>query len=106
MLSRVVVLPVKDNNGVSLRKEIDQIRLEVLDIAGGYSESYIRGAWRDEDGNRYFDTSVKLEIAVDEGVDVKLVERLPYWTALMRQMALYTYAQEIQPQFILAKVFA
>lgn len=99
MVERVIVLPTRDNDGVSLAREVSTIRREILGIAGGLSETRQHGQWMDA-GKVYKDTSIRITTTVDETADAALVERLPDWCERLRQICLYTHATTVESAFV------
>lgn len=63
-----LTLPICDNSGARLAHVHKILRSSLLDAFGGYTQSLVTGAWRDEAGNVYQDDSLKYEIAMDTGV--------------------------------------
>lgn len=100
MRERVLVLPVADNDRVSLAREVAAIRREILALAGGYSEVRQVGAWLGDDGRVYHDKAIRLTTTVDETQDASIVARLPAWAGLLRQECLYTHVSEVQADFV------
>lgn len=100
MIERVVVLPVRDNDGKRLDYWLGKVRAEVLAIAGGYSESKQVGAWRDDDGTVYKDASVRLSTLVDTEQDAEIEARLPVWCGWLRQICLLTTRAEVVVSFV------
>lgn len=99
MIERVIVLPTKDNAGVSLARRLTAIRREVLAVAGGFSETRQSGRWV-EGGKVYRDTSIRLTTTVDDDQDAVLVARLPEWCEQLRQICLYTHATTVSAEFV------
>lgn len=104
MVERTLILPLRDNDGRSLAREVASIKSELLAIAGGYSEVRHHGAWRDEDGTVYRDTSWRVTTTVDEQQDKAIVARLPEWCERLRQICLYTHATTVDSEFVYASV--
>ena len=101
MIERTIVLPTSDNDGHSTRAAIARIQAEILDIAGGYSESTQTGVWRDEDtGKVYRDKSIRLVTTVTPEQDIRLAHRLPAWCAWLRQLCLYTHTTPVVASFV------
>lgn len=104
MIERILVLPTRDNDGVSLAREVAQVKRDILTLAGGYSEVKQRGAWRDEDGTVYHDPSIRLTTTVGPEQDAAIVARLPFWCGRLRQICLYTHATQVDSQFVYAPI--
>lgn len=104
MIERTIVLPVRDNDGRSLAREVASVKSELLAIAGGYSESKQSGAWRDEDGTVYRDQSWRVTTTVDEQQDKAIVARLPEWCERLRQICLYTHTTPVESAFVYAPI--
>jgi hypothetical protein len=70
-----ITLPLRDNEGKQLSLAHQHLRTAVLDAFGGYSQSLITGAWKDDDGKVYLEDGLKYEIAMstDAGDGKKLV---------------------------------
>ena len=99
MVERTIVLPTRDNSGVSLAREVASVKRGILTLAGGYSEVKQRGAW--VDGDRvYRDTSIRLSTTVNQDIDAEIVARIPYWAGHLRQVCIYTHATEVQSDFV------
>lgn len=101
MFEFTVILPLRDNDKVSLSVEREHIHEQVLDVAGGYSSHEQRGAWRDSDGTVYYDTSESLTTLVDsqEALDT-LKSASVTWCESMRQEALLITWREVNALFI------
>lgn len=104
MIERTIVLPLRDNDRVSLAREVASVKSELLAIAGGYSESKQSGAWRDEDGTVYRDRSLRVATTVDQEQDAAIVARLPEWCERLRQICLYTHATTVESAFVYAPI--
>lgn len=89
---RTIVLPDADNKGVSLSREHADFAALLLQVAGGYSVTSQRGAWRGDDGFLYTDESQAYSVNVDDETDARLVALLPGVCAMFRQVSLYTTA--------------
>lgn len=99
MVERVIVLPIRDNNGVSLARVVGAVRSEILAIAGGYSLVKQYGAWLDGDVT-YRDTAWRLTTTVDPETDARIVERIPEWCERLRQVCIYTHASDVTADFV------
>jgi hypothetical protein len=87
-----LTVPIKDNDGKSLRDEVEIVKAAILKLAGGYTLVSVLGTWLDETtGIVYKDTSVKVEVIVDHFAQV---EDLQFccrdWCSLLRQHSLLT----------------
>lgn len=102
MIERTIVLPARDNDGVSLAREVASVKRELLAVAGGYSEVKQRGAWRDDDGTVYRDSSWRVTTTIDESQDAAIMARLPEWCERLRQICLYTHATTVDSGFVYA----
>jgi hypothetical protein len=71
-----IILPLRDNQGITTRDAHAALRTAVLDNYGGYTQTLVTGVWRNEDGVVFHDDSLKYEIAMDTGAGAgtKLVE--------------------------------
>lgn len=99
MIERVIVLPTRDNAGVSLARRVTAIRREVLALAGGFSETRQHGQWL-EGGKVYRDVSIRLTTTVDNEQDAALVARLAVWCEQLRQTCLYTHATQVSADLV------
>jgi hypothetical protein len=99
MFARTIILPVKDNKGVSLLNERRAVEGQLLTLAGGYTRDKVTGAWLDN-GKVYRDQSYRYTLAVDAAQDAAIVAQLPVWCESLRQLALYTTRQEVDVSFI------
>lgn len=97
---RTIVLPDADNKGVSLSVEHADFAALLLQVAGGYSVTSQRGAWRDDDGTVYRDASQAYSVNVDDETDARLVALLPGVCATFRQVSLYTTACPVVATFV------
>lgn len=72
----VLILPLRDNAGRQLAETHRTLRTVLLDAFGGYTQTLVTGAWKDDKGKVYQDDSLKYEIAMTTGVSdgQKLVE--------------------------------
>lgn len=72
----VLILPLRDNAGVQLKEAHAALRTALLDAFGGYTQTLVTGAWKDDAGKVYQDDSLKYEIAMGTGPadGMKLVE--------------------------------
>ena len=61
-----IILPLRDNQGRKTTAH-DALRTAVLDNYGGYTQTFVTGVWRNEDGVVFHDDSLKYEIAMDTG---------------------------------------
>ena len=104
MIERTIVLPARDNDGVSLAAQVASVKRELLAVAGGYSEVKQRGAWRDDDGTVYRDSSWRVTTTVGEQQDKAIVARLPEWCERLRQICLYTHATTVDSEFVYASI--
>lgn len=94
-----IILPLFDNDGAALHREIEQIEYELLCEFGGYSAVNTRGAWRDQaTGKVYHDSHVTYTLAarwddlVDCGGLVKadiLLNIAAKAATIMRQVCIY-----------------
>lgn len=68
MLKVTVLLPVRDNQGERVPREIfREFESEVTQLAGGFTEDgIVKGEWVDEDGTIYRDRSRRYIIAANE----------------------------------------
>lgn len=99
MVERTIVLPIRDNDGVSLAAQLRSIRLEILALAGGYSETKQHGAWRNG-ATDYYDSSWRISTTVEPDIDARLIERIPAWAERLRQVCIYTHAVQVQADFV------
>lgn len=104
-IERLVILPLADNNNVSLQREVDHILDSILDIAGGYSKCEQDGAWKDPSTGRvYKDHSLRVYVTSEsQELDERLHSHLEEWTALLRQECLYTEAYLVRRELIFAR---
>ena len=73
----VLILPLRENAGRRQLAETHRtLREELLDAFGGYTQTLVTGAWKDDAGKVYQDDSLKYEIAMGTGPGdgMKLVE--------------------------------
>lgn len=96
---RVIVLPIKDNDGVSLRREIASVKEALLNGVGGFSETRQSGVWVDN-GKVYRDVSLRLSLAVTPEQDSWIRDMLPIWCERLRQLCLYTSRQVVEVDFV------
>jgi hypothetical protein len=96
----LVVVPIRDNEGLSLDQEIDSIRQELLVLAGGYTESPCSGAWR-SNGRTYFDQSVAISVVTSTEIADIIIQRLaPVWARRLRQECLYLERAQVDVAFV------
>lgn len=71
-----LILPLHGNEGKKLTKVHRDLRDAILAVWGGYTQTLVTGAWKDEKGDVYQDDSLKYEIAMTTGAGdgKKLVE--------------------------------
>lgn len=100
MLERVIIVPDVDNAGVSLKRERGFIEETLLSIAGGFTADRVRGAWKDERGKTYRDRSTRYTLVLTPEQDKEIEQRLPWWTANLRQEALFTSRREVDVTFV------
>lgn len=103
MIERTIVLPIRDNQQKSLARELAAIKRQILEIAGGYSETKQRGAWLDN-GKVYRDVSWRVVTTVDEQQDAEIEARLPTWCAQLRQLCIYTHKTNVHSSFVEPRV--
>lgn len=100
-IERVIVLPVQDNEGKSLSREIRTIKLALLNGVGGLSEVRQTGFWVDG-GKVYRDVSLRVSVAVTPEQDAWIVSMLPIWCERLRQICLFTQRQAVEIAFVSA----
>ena len=100
MIERTIVLPIRDNSGKLHNRTIGQIKRELLDIAGGYSEVRQTGSWRDSDGTIYRDAAWRVVTTVTASEDARINDLLPDWCARLGQLALYTHTTQVEVAFV------
>ncbi len=99
MLERVIVVPLRDNDGKSLSREHQVIRNDLLRIVGGFSILHQRGVWV-EGGLTYRDASIRYVVSCSSEQDTTIVQLIPLWAALCRQQAIYTHVTHVDVAFI------
>ena len=96
-----VTLPLRDNRGRSLRRQVAAIKSEMLSLAGGVSVYRVRGAWRADHGRIYRDTSDVAFTIVDDALAAKiLADYVPVWTGLLRQECVLVVIEPVQAHFV------
>lgn len=100
MVKRTIVLPLDDNEGLPLARQIDQAEAVILGLAGGYSRHDSSGVWLDVGGDRYSDRSITLTVVSTDQVDAAIVAALPGLAALLRQRSLYSDATAVTVAFV------
>jgi hypothetical protein len=100
MYERVIIVPNKDNNGVSLASVQRAIEHALLGIVGGFTVDKVNGAWRGEGGRTYRDESKRYTLAVDAEQDRLIQVSLPVWCELARQECLFTSRREVEVEFV------
>ena len=99
-IERTFIVPVADNNGLSLDHEISEIENVLLDIVGGFSVVEQRGCWKGDDGKVYRDHSLRFSTTCSDLQDTLITALLPYWTSLTRQECLFTSSTTVAVEFI------
>lgn len=102
---RSIVVPLEDNDGVSLATEAKQFEALLLQVAGGFSRADSSGVWI-EDGQTYEDKSTTYSVTVSPVQNAAIVAALPAFTSLLRQLALYTEASTVDVSFISPSIAA
>ena len=96
-----ITLPLRDNRGRSLRRQVASIKEELLSIAGGVSVYRVRGAWRADHGRVYRDTSDVAYTIVDDALAAKiLADLVPAWAGLLRQECVLVIIEPVQAHFV------
>lgn len=94
-----VTLPLQDNTGNDLSQETEQVKSEILDLVGGYSQTVVAGAWKADDGTVYNDMSLEIATYCQLDQAQHLASKAPGWCKLLRQLALlvtYTPVESVQ----------
>lgn len=94
-----IVLPVCDNTGKSLDKEIARILKLVLTVAGGYSTSKQTGAWLDN-GKVYHDEAIRMVTVVETDKVCRLRTIAVMAKLIMRQEAVFFQVRTVDVEFI------
>lgn len=98
MTELTVIVPTADNAGKTLQPEIDRFEAFLLDACGGFSRDVISGAWKDDSGKVYRDSSYRYSLTSDR---VDLVQStLPDWCETFRQLCLYSSTRQVQVTFV------
>lgn len=100
MRERVVIIPLKDNNGVRLDRQRRAIEGVMLSLVGGFTAEKVRGAWVASDGRVMRDESTRYTLAVTPEQDREIVDLLPAWRDLLRQEALYSSVRSADIVFV------
>lgn len=100
MYERVVIIPDADNNGRSLASAQRDIEHQLLKLVGGFTVDTVRGAWRDERGKVYRDTSKRYTLAVDAAQDALIRAHLHEWCEWTRQECLFTSRRAVEVEFV------
>ena len=98
MTELTVIVPTADNDGKTLQPVIDRFEGFLLDTVGGFSRDAISGAWKDETGKIYRDTSYRYTVSGDR-VDA-VQSSLPTWCEELRQLCLYASTREVHVTFV------
>jgi hypothetical protein len=106
MIERTIILPSYDNNGKSLASVHRAIKAQLLDIAGGFSETRQVGYWRETTGKVYKDRSLRIVTTVHQEQDDEIMSRLSAWATALKQICLYTHATSVQQSFVYARSVA
>lgn len=88
-------LPYVDNNGAGLAAELEQVKRELLEIAGGYTVApNAEGAWLDNNtGLVHYDPMMVVTVTFPsdrEDIEMALRNKVRPWCDLLRQESLYT----------------
>jgi hypothetical protein len=85
-------MPLADNNGKSLSAVHDAMRADFIAAFGGYTESDVRGGWRDvETGNNHVEPSLAFDIAAqwDSEKTERLMELAAWYCRAAKQLCVY-----------------
>lgn len=99
MIERVIVLPIKDNDGHYLSRETREIKSALLSVAGGFSQVRQSGEWQ-EGGKVYRDSSLRVSVTVTPEQDSWIQAMLPVWCERLRQVCLYTHRTIVSAEFV------
>lgn len=96
-----ITLPLLDNDGLSLHKEVKTIKEKLLDMAGGMSEHRSRGAWKSENGKVYRDTSDVVSTIIEPELALAILQHYtPTWCTLLRQECLLVERVNVEVSFV------
>src|SRR5690348_16200679 len=68
-VKRTIILPTVDNDGRSLKTEIESCETDLLLIAKGFTSYDVTGQWRNEDGHVFTDSSRVYFVTVEDGAE-------------------------------------
>lgn len=100
IVERTIILPLKDNDGATLRSVHIELRAALLAIAGGFSHYRLSGAWQNDNGVIFTDKSIAYVVLVGRSVDSQIVALLPNLAVSARQEAILTYSRDVAAQFV------
>lgn len=101
-IERTIILPLFDNEQVSLQCEVGECLQELLQISGGYSQVLQSGVWLEEE-TIYSDPHELRIITTNEGYKDARIERLiKKWCTRLRQRAIYTDVREVSCSYVYA----
>lgn len=99
-----VIVPLFDNDGVSLEHETELVKAELLKISGGFTALPIVGEWADETGKVYHDASNLFYSYVDQEKLDRLTDCAQDWNELLRQECLMVEVTEVRIAFVTSRV--
>lgn len=102
MQKRTIIVPLADNQGVSLASEHKNIAASLLKLAGGFSVHTQDGWWLADSGQAVHDESLVYTTLCDEATDQLIMDKLPEWCEATRQDCILTDVQSVQAEFITA----
>ena len=100
MVEVTVIVPAKDNAGVSLARERKAIEQDVLTLCGGYTRDKVSGAWLGDDGRCYHDESYRYTLACTVEVARLVASKASEWCSVLRQECLYLSERAVQVEFV------
>lgn len=101
MIKRTIVLPVLDNDGKPLAKELEAAEAMFLEIVGGYTCADATGSWRDpKTGITYTEANQTYTIVSDEWEDQAVQAIIPKLAEALRQVTIYTESTIVDVSFV------
>ena len=69
-----IIIPESYNDGQPVPYDIiEEIKLEVLEQFGGYTEEQVMGAWIDSEGQVHKEMNLRLTIAMEDSLRLKIL---------------------------------
>lgn len=82
-----ITLPLVDNSGIDLFFQHQDLKAQLLERWGGYTEQSVHGGWTEADGSKTFDSSRLYSIAMERGDVIQLRNLVAVLAADCRQTA-------------------